>query len=115
MLRGERLHTVEREEQLEIHRLLAPERAVVIERGNALLGRDKIRRAFLGDLGDEVSDRLLRCAVIPRWKRIGGGPSDGRCESQRAHEHGGDEVLSVPGFHCCVLSNADWFFKLNLS
>jgi hypothetical protein len=19
------------------------------------------------------------------------------------------------GFHCCVLSNADWFFKLNLS
>ena len=36
MLRRERLHAVEREEQLEIHRLLAPERAVVIERGDAL-------------------------------------------------------------------------------
>ena len=31
MLRRERLHAVEREEELEIHRLLGPERAVVVE------------------------------------------------------------------------------------
>jgi hypothetical protein len=28
--------------------------------------------------------------------------------------HGGTYPLFF-GFHCCVLSNADWFFKLNLS
>ena len=42
MLRRECLHAVEREEQLEIHRLLAPERAVVVERGDALLRRNEI-------------------------------------------------------------------------
>jgi hypothetical protein len=35
MLRRQRLHTVEREEELEIHRLLGPERAVVVEGGDA--------------------------------------------------------------------------------
>ena len=60
MLRRERLHAVEREEELEIHRLLAPERAVVVERGDAFLRRDEIRRAFLRHLRDESGDGLLR-------------------------------------------------------
>jgi hypothetical protein len=35
MLRRERLDALENEEGLEIHRLLGPERAVVVERGDA--------------------------------------------------------------------------------
>ena len=42
MLRRERLHAVEREVELDRHRLLAPERAVVVEDGDALGGRHEI-------------------------------------------------------------------------
>ena len=45
MLRRERLHAVEREIQLNGHRLLAPERAVVVERGDALGHGHEISRA----------------------------------------------------------------------
>ena len=65
MLRRERLHAVEREEHLEIHRLLAPKRAVIVERGDALLERNKIRRAFLRHFGNEFGDSLLGGAVVP--------------------------------------------------
>ena len=58
MLRRERLHAVEREEQLEIHRLLGPERAVVVEGGDALGRRHEVGRAFRGHLRDEVDDGL---------------------------------------------------------
>ena len=70
MLRRERLHAVEREEELEIHRLLAPERAVVIERGDALFRRNEVRRAFLRHLFDERDDGFLRRGVIPGRQRI---------------------------------------------
>ena len=42
MLRRKRLHALKREEELEIQRLLTPERPVVIESGNAFLRRDKV-------------------------------------------------------------------------
>ena len=71
MLRGERLHAVEREEELEIHRLLGPERAVVVEDRDALGGRDEVGRALLRHLLDEVDDRLLRRAVVPGRELIG--------------------------------------------
>jgi hypothetical protein len=48
------------EAQLDRHRLLAPERAVVVEYGNAVLGRDLLRRAL-----DEGDDRLARGRVVP--------------------------------------------------
>ena len=70
MLRRKRLHAIEREHELEIYRLLASERAVVVERGDALGRRDKIRRAFLRDLGDEFGDGLLGRASVPRGERI---------------------------------------------
>ena len=90
MLRRERLDAVEREEQLEIHRLLGPERAVVVERRDALGDRHEVRRAFLGDFRHEVHDRLLRLAVVPGRQRVVRCLRDGRCESQRANERGGD-------------------------
>jgi hypothetical protein len=66
MLRRERLHAVEREEELKIHRLLGPECAVVIKHGNALGGRPRVWRARLGDLSDKVRDGLLGFALVPR-------------------------------------------------
>ena len=60
MLRRERLDAVEREEELEVHRLLGPERAVVVEGGDALGRRHEVRRAFLRHLLDESDDGLLR-------------------------------------------------------
>ena len=59
MLRRERLHAVQREEQLEVHRLLGPQRAVVVERGDALRHGDEALRALLRHLADKCDDRLL--------------------------------------------------------
>ena len=70
MLRRERLHPVEREDQLEIHRLLGPERAVVVERGDALGGRHELRAAFFRGCLDELDDSFLCRAVVPRRQRI---------------------------------------------
>ena len=65
MLRRQRPDAVEDEERLEVHRLLGPEVAVVVERGNALGERDEVRRARLRDLGDELEDGPLRRTVVP--------------------------------------------------
>jgi len=43
MSRGERLHAVEREQELEIHRLLGPKRAIIVEGGDALGLWHKVR------------------------------------------------------------------------
>jgi hypothetical protein len=43
VFRGKRLDPIEGEKPLEIKRLLAPERAVVVEHGDAIGGRDKVR------------------------------------------------------------------------
>ena len=47
MLRRQRLDAVEREGELEIHRLLAPQRAVVVEHGDALGGGHEIRSPWV--------------------------------------------------------------------
>ena len=83
MLRRERLHAVEREEQLEIHRLLAPERAVVVERGDALVRRNEIGRAFFRHLLDEGDDGFLRRGVVPRGQRVLGLCGDEASEDNR--------------------------------
>jgi len=44
-------------------RLLAPERAAVVEHGDPLGHRNQARRVGLGDLPDEGHDRLLGLAV----------------------------------------------------
>jgi hypothetical protein len=68
---------------VEIHRLLAPERAVVIEGSDAFGGRDKIGRAFLRHLLDKLDDRLFGRSVVPRGQRIGG-------DGFRGEKDGGD-------------------------
>lgn len=60
MLRSKRLHAVEREQKLEIHRLLSPERAVgVAEDGDALGGRNKIRPTSLVTLSTKSTTDFL--------------------------------------------------------
>ena len=57
------------EDELEVDRLLAPQRAVVVEHRDALLGRHEVGRALRRHVGDELEDRLLRGAVVPRRQR----------------------------------------------
>jgi hypothetical protein len=71
VLRRERLHPVHRERDLEIDRLLGPQRAVVVEGRDALLDRHEFRPALRGHALDEPDDRLLRRAVVPGRQRIG--------------------------------------------
>ena len=84
VLRRQRLDAVEGERELEIHRLLGPQRAVVVEHGDAFGGRHEIRSGVLGDAPDEIDDRFLCRAVVPRRQRIGLG----RClMEQRSTSH----------------------------
>ena len=65
MQRGHRLHTVERECHLDIHRLLNPKRAIVVEGRDALGGCDQIRAAGFSDPVDEIDYGLLGRRGIP--------------------------------------------------
>ncbi len=64
---GRRLLTepADDEVELDVHRLLAPQRAVVVEDRDTGLWRDEIR-AFGGDAPHEVDDRRLRGSIGPR-------------------------------------------------
>ena len=64
------LHAVEREGQLHIHRLLDPERAVIVEGRDALLDRHEVRPALRRDACDEIEDRSLGRALVPGRQRI---------------------------------------------
>src|SRR5439155_17238572 len=70
MLWGERLYPVNGEGELEIDRLLGPERAVVIKSRDPFVRRDEIRRSFLRHFLDERHDRFLRCSIVPGRKGI---------------------------------------------
>ena len=83
VLRREGLDAVEGEGLRKIHRLLGPQRAVVVEGGDALGHRHKSRRAFPRHLFDEGDDGLLRCGVVPGWQGIGG---EGRVREQQQNE-----------------------------
>jgi hypothetical protein len=65
MLRRERLHPVDGKKELEIGRLLAPQRSVVIEDGNPLSRHHELLAAFLSNLFDELDDGLLRRGIVP--------------------------------------------------
>ena len=71
MLRRKCLYAVERKAQLDVHGLLSPERAIIVERGDALVGRHKVTRALLRHLPHEFDDRLLGPAILPGRKRFG--------------------------------------------
>ena len=69
--RRERLDAIQREGQLEVDRLLGPERAVVVEYGDPLAGWNEVWPVRLGHPGDEPHDRSLRRPVIPRRQILG--------------------------------------------
>ena len=70
---GEMLELIQGEEHLHLHRVFAPQRAVVVERGNALRRRHIIAAAFACHAPDQVEDRLFRGAVIPGRKGVSHG------------------------------------------
>jgi len=61
----QRLHAVEGEERLEVHRLPAPERAVVVEGRDPRLRRHVLGAAALRHRLDELDDRLFDLALVP--------------------------------------------------
>ena len=74
MTRRERLHAVQRERELKVHRLFRPQGAVVIEYRDAVGGRDKVSRAFGRHAVDELDDSRLRSRVLPGGKQVVGKP-----------------------------------------
>jgi hypothetical protein len=70
MHRRKSLHPVERKGQLDIHRLLDPERTVIIEGRDALLDRHEEAPALRCVPCDEIEDRSLGGAVVPGRQRI---------------------------------------------
>src|SRR5262245_52976975 len=68
VLRRHRLYAIKCEGKLEIERLFAPQRAIVVERCDAQLGRHEIRRPLRRHPRDEIHDRLLRRAFVPGGK-----------------------------------------------
>lgn len=62
---GKRFNSIKRESKLDIHRLLAPQRAVVVKGRNALWHRDEVRRGLTRHSSDKTQNRLLGPAIIP--------------------------------------------------
>src|SRR5262245_34683187 len=89
MLWCERFDPIEREDQLERHRLLGPERAVVVEGGDALACRYEVGSAFSGDAADELHDRAPRRTVVPRWEYRGCGGTGLRGRRRDRRRRGG--------------------------
>ena len=58
---------------LRVHRVRDPQRAVLVEGGDALGGRHELRAALRGGRLHELDNRLLGRAVVPRRQRIGLG------------------------------------------
>jgi hypothetical protein len=77
----QRRHALQAKHHLRIHRMLDPERAVLVKGRDAFLGRDKIRAASFGGGFDKVYDGLLGRALRPRGERIL-GVSDCRGKSK---------------------------------
>jgi hypothetical protein len=86
MARRECLDPVDGERELDVHRLLDPERAVVVERGDPLGGRHEVGRSVPGDSVDEGKDGLPGGRVVPRRQRR--GRVEGRSRQQRGGEGG---------------------------
>jgi hypothetical protein len=66
----ERRDARKRVHDLDVHRLLAPQRAVVIKDGDAIGDGNKLLPGRVGDTTDEAHDDSLRRVVAPARKRI---------------------------------------------
>ncbi len=69
MLRCERFDAIEREGELEIHRLLGPKCSVVVKGRDAFGDRDEVRRAGLRHLFDEVHAKREAGRRRARWQQ----------------------------------------------
>jgi len=65
MVRRQCLDAIERERELEVHRLLGPERAVVVEDGDALGHWHEAGAPLLRHFRHEVDDGLSAGAGVP--------------------------------------------------
>jgi hypothetical protein len=104
---GQRLHPVQREQSLEIQRLLGPQGAVVVEHGDALGRWNVIGALPVGHLLYERQDGLLRLAVVPGRQRVGGFPhgkggsirqQDQTQEKNERPKHEPEGTMSMGGF-----------------
>ena len=71
VLRRQRLDAIEDEGELDIHRLLDPQRPVIVECGDALIRRHEVRSALRGDPRDEL---VIDCFVAPSFQDGSGSP-----------------------------------------
>ena len=70
VLGRKRRHPVEREHDLRVERMRDPERAVLVEGRDAVLGRHEVGAALGGHRIDELDDRLLGRPVVPGRQRV---------------------------------------------
>ena len=61
---GQHRHSFQRVRHERVHRMLDPQRAVLIEGGNAVLGLHKLRARFVCGRFDECDDRLFAGPLI---------------------------------------------------
>jgi hypothetical protein len=64
------LHAVKGEKELDLKRLLAPERPIVVERGDARRRRHELGASRLRHTRDKAEDRGFRRSVVPGGKRL---------------------------------------------
>jgi hypothetical protein len=88
VLRRQGLHPGECEGELEVDRLLRPERAVVVERRDALLRRHEPGVGTIGDFLDERDNALFGSPVVPRrQRRVRLSPDErGHQKDERGHQ-----------------------------
>ncbi|MCY1382926.1 hypothetical protein D9M69_710000 [compost metagenome] len=82
MLRGEALDLVQGEQHLEVHGLLAPQGAVVVEHRDALGRGNVVLAALVRHGADEGEDGRARGTVLPRRQGIGGLGQQGQDQEQ---------------------------------
>lgn len=92
VLRCQGLHAVDGEQEREIERLLRPQRAVVVEHGDALGRGDELRAALLRHARDEVDDGLAPGTVFPGRQRVPatGGRDTGGTDTAEREQQGSE-------------------------
>ena len=95
------LHLIEHEHHLRVLRVLGPQRAVVVEHGDALCRRHIGGRALALHVGDELEDRVLVVAVAPRRQGIAAQAAGA---GGAADEHEGHHMPGQPAAHSAATS-----------
>src|SRR5579863_1429686 len=70
MLRSKPPNVVEQERKLRVHRLLDPQRPVIIEQRDAIRHAHIVRASFGCSALYEIGDRALGRTIIPRGKGV---------------------------------------------